>query len=267
MADAKKAKEVSSTAIMFTEENVERRLPFKPDPQIGNLCIGTIDDVELVETETPKFNESGVESDWEYAGHTVPALRITFKQAPTKSDIKPRYYEHWFKVITSVDNKGDEVPTKTIMALYQGLYGQLRHICNAYKGLKEYDMKLSPKCPSIDPKASVEVRIQQFKAFFQFFYDLLQGKGDEPMYKGVKLYIKLVADYRTGKFLTIPTFVGRGFVERVLPDVNPSIALEPNETVVLTKGKAKGGTEQAVSNAGVDANTDPAIDDILKKYQ
>lgn len=47
--------------------------------------------------------------------------------------------------------------------------------------------------------------------------------------------MKLVADYNTHKFLAFPSFVNRGFVERVIPGQSPSIEFEAGETIHLAK--------------------------------
>lgn len=73
MADTSKSK-VSSTTLMFEEEVVERRLAFKPDPELGNLCMGIINDVRIDIREVPLLDDKGVESTWEYAGCKFPYL-------------------------------------------------------------------------------------------------------------------------------------------------------------------------------------------------
>ena len=59
MADTSKSK-VSSTTLMFEEEVVERRLAFKPDPELGNLCMGIINDVRIDIREVPLIKVSKV---------------------------------------------------------------------------------------------------------------------------------------------------------------------------------------------------------------
>ena len=56
MADTSKSK-VSSTTLMFEEEVVERRLAFKPDPELGNLCMGMINDVRIDIREVPLLDD------------------------------------------------------------------------------------------------------------------------------------------------------------------------------------------------------------------
>lgn len=267
----------SSTMFVFTEESVERRLPFKPVPALNNLSVGTLVDARIEKSISPKINEEdGSENTWEYAGIEVPSLVLTFKQSLEKGETKERFYEHRVKVITSVGKEGNEIEMKTLSALYTNMYNQLRHIGNAFKGLASYNNEIGT-APGLDPKASASVRAEQFEAFFQYWVDLFNGKdADKPMYKGVKLWIKLVADYSTKKFLTFPTYVGRGFIERMIPNTNPTIELEVQngETIELKateKGSktasAIGGTSNQTS-AGVETPAvDADIQNILNQYQ
>ena len=85
----------------------------------------------------------------------------------------------------------------------------------------------------------------------------------------IGFYLKLVANYGTRKYLAIPNFVGRGFIERILPKVNPSIALEPNETVVLAKDVSASKTEKAIANGSVpidNGGIDPEVQKIIDGY-
>lgn len=258
----------SATMMMFDNEVVERRLTFKPDPEIGNLCLGYLDDVRLEFRESPRILEDGTTNNWEYAGLKVPTLILTFKQARSNSNPKDRYYEHTFKPVTTKTKDGAPVEAKTIQNLLMQEYGRLRHIANQYKGLKNYPADLG-SCPGIDYGASAERRCEQYVAFFEYFKKLLEGNGEVPMYKGVRLWIKLIADFSTHKYLTFPTFVGRGFVERVIEGNAPTIDFEPNETVVLAKDTSKGGKHEAAAQATptTDNTLTPEVADILAKYQ
>ena len=257
----------SATMMMFEEENVERRLLFKPDPELNNLCLGYLDDVRIEERESPLLNEDGTENTWEYAGLKVPTLVLTFKQAKSQSNPKDRYYEHRFKPVTTKTKEGNPVDSKTLVNMITQEYARLRHITNQYKGLKTYPTNLG-SCPGIDYGASAKVRCEQYLEYFKYFKALLDGTNpDQPHHKGVKLFIKLVADYSTGKFLAFPSFVGRGFVERVFDNQSPTIDFEPNETVQLNTTANKGKRE-AAAGAPATADTAPSedIQNIISKY-
>lgn len=264
-----KTAKTSSSIVTFGEKKVERRLSMKPNPVIGNLCLAILTDVKIEQHEAPKTNpETGIENLWDFAGYTIPTMVLTFKQVPTKEDPYDRYYEHRFKVVPNLDKNGAPIDKKIVISLYQQYFSQLQHICNAYEGVPGFSD--NEEVPGIDPEANVEVRIKQFNAFFEHFLNVLTGNGDKPVYKDVKVYLKLIADYRTRKFLTLPTFVGRGFIQRVLPGANPKIALEPNETVVLAAGKTQSKTENAIASAApMSENTelDPEIAAILASHQ
>lgn len=200
MADTSKSK-VSSTTLMFEEEVVERRLAFKPDPELGNLCMGIINDVRIDIREVPLLDDKGVESTWEYAGCKFPVLIIEFKQCKTDANPKDRYYTFTAKPVTTLNKKGEPVEEKTVINIIQQVYGQLRHIANQFKGLKGYPVNAG-KCPGLDYAAPAKVRCEQYLAFFEYFKHLLVGDDEKnPIYKNVKLFMKLVADYNTHKFL------------------------------------------------------------------
>ena len=114
MADTSKSK-VSSTTLMFEEEVVERRLAFKPDPELGNLCMGVINDVRIDIREVPLLDDKGVESTWEYAGCKFPVLIIEFKQCKTDANPKDRYYTFTAKPVTTLNKKGEPVEEKTVI--------------------------------------------------------------------------------------------------------------------------------------------------------
>ena len=257
----------SATMMTFENEVVERRLTFKPDPEIGNLCLGYLDEVRLEYRESPLLLEDGTENTWEYAGQRVPSLILTFKQARSQSNPKDRYYEHVFKPVTTKSKDGSPVDSKTIVNILQQEYARLRHIANQYKGLKGYPTDLG-SCPGIDYAAAPAIRCEQYAKFFEYFKTLLTGANEAaPLHKTVKLWIKLVADFSTHKFLTFPTFVGRGFVERVIEGQNPTIDFEPNETIQLTTGTPKKGAHENTAAAPATApEASPEISAILSKY-
>ena len=249
MADTSKSK-VSSTTLMFEEEVVERRLAFKPDPELGNLCMGIINDVRIDIREVPLLDDKGVESTWEYAGCKFPVLVIEFKQCKTDANPKDRYYTFTAKPVTTLNKKGELVEEKTVINIIQQV--------NA------------GKCPGLDYAAPAKVRCEQYLAFFEYFKHLLVGDDEKnPIYKNVKLFMKLVADYNTHKFLAFPSFVNRGFVERVIPGQSPSIEFEAGETIHLAKDDTPKNREAA---AGAPAPAPGAtvvssdIQNILDRY-
>ena len=259
----------SSTMMQFNEEVVERRLAFKPDPEIGNLCMGYINDVRIDIREVSKLNEDGTENTWEYAGCKFPTMVIEFKQAKSDANPKDRYYTFTVKPVTTLNKNGEPVQVDKIVSIMQQEYARLRHIANQFKGVKGYPTNAGG-CPGIDYAAAPEVRVAQYTAFFEYFKNLLVGENPEtPIYKGVKLWMKLVADYSTGKYLAFPGFVGRGFIERVIQGQNTTLEFEANETVALTKSTKENKREAAINNGipAMDAGaTDPSIQSVIDKY-
>lgn len=117
MADTSKSK-VSSTTLMFEEEVVERRLAFKPDPELGNLCMGMINDVRIDIREVPLLDDKGVESTWEYAGCKFPVLVIEFKQCKTDANPKDRYYTFTAKPVTTLNKKANLLKRRLLLTLF-----------------------------------------------------------------------------------------------------------------------------------------------------
>lgn len=257
---------VSTTMMQFEEEVVERRLTFKPDPSIGNLCLGMLDEVRIDVRKSPKLLEDGTENTWEYAGLDVPTIILTFKQCKTKENPKDRYYTFSVKPVTTVDKDGNPVDPKKLIGILQQEYARLRHIANQYKGLKNYNNNLG-QCPGIDYAASPAIRLEQYTAFFNYFKNLLVGVDETaPVYKGVRLWIKLVADFSSGKYLAFPGFVGRGFVERVIEGQDPTIDFEANETVQLTKANNTSRAEKTVAAAPANTEVSSDVQSIIEKY-
>lgn len=247
MADVKKTAPVQGV-VSFEEENVETRLNFKPDPALGNLCMGYINDVRVELNEVPLLDEHGAESEWEYKGCKLPSIAIEFKQCKTDANPKDRFYTFRVSPVTTTKKNGEPVDEKTVVSIMQQNYNRLRHIANQFKGLKNYPNLGT--CPSINYLADPKTRCEQYEAFFEYFKKLLIGKDEEkPMYKGVKLFMKLVANYKTGKYLEFPSFVGRGFVERVIEGQAPTLEFEANETVKLAKAEDRGARETQAAKA------------------
>lgn len=257
---------IPSTMLMFEEEVVERRLAFKPDPELNNLCMGVINEIRIDTRVTPTINEDGTDNTWEYAGLEVPTLVIEFKQCKTAENPKDRYYTFTSKPVTTMTKDGMAVDPATVTNIVMQEYAKLRHIANQFKGLKEYPT--NTKCPGIDIAAPAKTRIEQYKAFYEYFVDLFTGTGATPMYKAHRFWMKLVANYKTGKYLEFPQFVGRGFIERVVEKQNPTLEFEANETVVLNKDSKAGAREKA---AGAPApmgaeSVSEDVKSILEKY-
>ena len=81
--------------------------------------------------------------------------------------------------------------------------------------------------------------------------------------------IKLVAS-SSGTYLTLPSFVREGFIEKFVNGRKPSIELKPGETVALVKAdkKAKGdgaAAEGPAANGAAPINSE--VEEMLKNDQ
>lgn len=238
-------------------KEVTKNLKFKPLVDLGNLCLGVLEKVEVIMNEVPKFKPDGSESAFEYAGNTVPSLKWVFKNHLRKDDKDraDRYFTYIESLIVSRKNDGTLMGDKTLEDLYTQMWDRIKHIHDAFKNDPNY--KPFVELPEIDEKAAVEVRIAHFTKFFKAIADgFNKGKGDKAIFvdgegKGLPLLMKLVGNYPDNKWLTFPTFVNEGFIERYKPGVPPTIEVKPGEIIHLGsgQGKANKGSGEGSSEA------------------
>lgn len=246
---------------------VETYKKFKPRPEYGDLCLGFLIGAEVKLTEIPTIKADGLTSDYEYAGHVLPSLVLSFKEEPTKEDVADRRYYEYIKPIVHRKNDGTETDPKTIVEYYQNEYKALRHIANALVGHPNY---VPIKIPGLNIKTGiVEKRLSSLKGYYEAWATLFAGK-DGKGFAGTKLWIKLIASSDGGR-LIMPRYVAEGFVERWVEGRKPSIEIRINETVTLTK-KEKGTKTSTgkFSSGATAASTTPSyssdVEDILKNY-
>lgn len=72
--------QVAAGVINFGEVVVTQDKKFKPREEFNNLCQAHLVSVEIKETETPKVDENGVASTYEYAGIPVPTIVSVIKK-------------------------------------------------------------------------------------------------------------------------------------------------------------------------------------------
>ena len=72
--------QVAAGVINFGEVVVTQDKKFKPREEFNNLCQAHLVSVEIKETETPKVDENGVASTYEYAGIPVPTIVFRYKE-------------------------------------------------------------------------------------------------------------------------------------------------------------------------------------------
>ncbi len=237
-------------AIKFdANKEVTNKLKFKPDINLGNLCLGKIVSVEVVKTEVAKIDEKGKERAWEYAGLElpVPSLSITFKQVHTadSKDKADRFYTFRENIIGSTKTNGEPIEGDILESLYQSMWDRIKHIHDAFANTPNY--KAFTSLPEINERGKAIDRLKQFTAFFETIAEgFTKGKNDKPVYEltdgtSIKVWMKLIAEYKEGKYLTFPKFVGEGFIERYIDGVPPTIEIKGSESVILKSKSVKAG--------------------------
>ena len=235
------------------KKEVTQKLKFKPDPKLGNLCLGILESVSLEFSETDVTDEKGNPNKWEFAGMKVPRLIFVFRNIPKTESDPDRFHFYSESVVTQTKNDGSPVSSKRVESMYGSMFDRLIHIYNAFENapnFKPLDVE-----SEIDESADAETRVKQTTKLFKDLANCFNKGKDEktPIYKDgdtyIKILLKLVADFKTGSRLEIPNFVGEGFIEMYDPKKSPTIEIKPNETVELTSKKqspsevAKGGAE------------------------
>lgn len=152
--------------INFGEVVVTQDKKFKPREEFNNLCQAHLVSVEIKETETPKVDENGVASTYEYAGIPVPTIVFRYKEEPVPGDEVDRFYTDSFRIVTTRKTDGTAVDVKTFTSLITEAYRNCRHRLDAYIGCPNF---VEPGFPQpIDMNADINGRIAQWKAFCEF---------------------------------------------------------------------------------------------------
>lgn len=250
---------------------VTQDLTVKPDPEIGNLIKGYLKSVTVEETVVPKVNETtGQESTWEYAGYKVPYLRFTFVQQKKKDDTRDRYLKYNESVFTFVNKEGSPVDMSTIEKLFETMNDRIVHIHQAFKDDVNYK-----ELPDLEfnEKGDAKTRLESFKAFYTAVADAFnKGANDKPIYADANnnllpVFIKVLPDYQSKKFYTLPSFVGKGFIERARggkPMIELSATELANFELKVTGADAKGAT--GIAKGATDLSQediDPAVKAML----
>lgn len=240
------------------EEAVVKDLQFEPVPALHNLVIGGIEKVSLKEVDIPLTDEAGNVNTNEYAGKKVTSIEILFVTTPNPKTNERRKV---MKVIESMPytlkKDGSEILAEQVSKNVLNMFQRLKHIHDAYTGLPDF----SPitKINDIDPFASVDKRIDSFKTFFTTFATSFnEGKNKKPFYLNpagtpIAMWCKVVPDFYSKAWFGFPSFVGTGFIERVIVDkvsgkaFAPNIRVNANESLVLAPAK-KGKKEAPVDN-------------------
>ena len=225
------------------KQEVTSVLPFMPFPEFNNLCLGFLTAVEYDETEAK-------DSQWEYAGQTVPKLTFRFVQYKAKADDKDRVFSHRELPIATIKVSGEEVTDANLVLMYTEMWKRIKHIHDQYVDSPNY--KEIKSIPEFDAHASLNERLATFTKFFKQMADAFnKGKDKEtPIYlphgavgadKTNLLAMKLIAGGRNNGTLVFPTFVGTGFVEQAKfkgPKLDSILVFKAKETVELGSATA-----------------------------
>ncbi|MBD5584375.1 MAG: hypothetical protein HDQ88_04785 [Clostridia bacterium] len=247
--------EVNVGVVGFEEVVVTSDKKFKPRAEFNNLCLGSLVSVEIKETTTPKIDDKGIASTYEYAGIPVPTLVFRYKEAHTAEDEVDRYYSDSYRIVTTKKSDGSAVDAKTFSSILMETYRHCRHRLDAYKGCANFEEPGFPK--PIDMNATINDRIEAWRSFCQFFVNAFnKGKEGKPVFinedgSDILVWMKLIAHYPDRKYLSVPGFVGEGYVERYTEGKKPSIEIKPGETIVLAEGADDDKKDSKAATAAV----------------
>lgn len=238
------------------------RLGFKLDPAIGNISKAVITKFEIVETEVKEFNNRGELSTSDFVGKTIPVLTIEFRQQATiSSEIgRDRFYTHRLNPVSQSSleenaQKRNKTTEDVIIEMYNQQIALLKHLTKQFEDAKGYNAKTIP--PNFEFK-TIDEHIIAVRELYQYFINLMGGEN--PCYKNTIIWIKLVADYTTQAFLTIPRYLGEGVFDRYREGVKSYLEIKPNETVkLISRGENKVKSEET-------STVDQDILDIIKKH-
>ena len=256
------------------EEKIVKDLGFEPNPETHNLVICGLDSVQKIMVEVPVETKDGVPSTNEYAGKKVPKLEFIFKTYPAKNtNVRERVLKVIEDVPYTVKNDGTPLKTEDITKAITDKFMRIKHIFDTYA--KKANFKPITKLNDIDLESGVDKRIASFDKFFTTFADAFnKGTNDKPIYRPevgnpYLVWLKVLPDFRTKAWFTIPSFVDTGFIELV--EVNPvsktfftpNLRIKPNESLVLAPTKK--GEKNNAGNDAPDTGGNSAVDDLLAK--
>ena len=248
------------------EESVVKNLGFEPNKDTYNLVLCGIESVSKVITDVPTVKKDGTPSTNEYAGKKVSRIEIIFKTYPKAgTNVRERVLKVVEDIPYTLTNDGTTIEMSKVLKNVSDKYMRLKHILDTYSTIPNFvPIK---KLPDIDMEASIDKRIDMFDKFFTVFDKAFnEGKNGKPVYKPetgnpYSIWLKVLPDYSTKAWFTIPSFVDTGFIE--LAKINsitkqyfePNIRIKPNESLVLSpkkKGEAGGNDNPDVEGGDTD---------------
>lgn len=245
-------------------EVVESRLKFKPRAVFNGLTQGYFLGAELTFNKAPETDaNTGLPSQWEYRGLDIPNLKLTFKQAPASDDPYERWLELTISPFTNTKNDGTPIEKSSIGNHYTYEYKRLMHISNAFKTNANYEA--SP-IPNPSPFLPPVERIANLTEYYTAWAKRLNGK-DGKGFPTQLCWIKVVADSQNQTRLTLPDYVGEGFIEKVVEGRKPTIEIKPNETIELKASTKKGSKTSGGAASQASEEIPQDIMDVVNKYK
>ncbi len=193
--------------------DVTSRLGFEVYSAYENMCLGYLTDVR-VETSVSKDD-----AKWEFAGMDIPRLIFEFTQHKDAHNDKDRFYVKSEMPISILLAEGTDRKADAITGDYIELWRRVKHIYDQYA---KFAVKPLTVTPEFDPEGNIEARVAEFTKFFTEMAEAFNTNGAEgtPVYAGyggktnAKLMtLKLVASGPKNTYLSLPKYVGKGFIE------------------------------------------------------
>lgn len=220
------------------DTNVESRLGLHLDREIdGGLARVIISEITLTDVKRPTVDSKGVAVQNEFAGLTVPELRIPFIQV---KDGVERFIDMVVTPVSKTNNNGIENEPEKYTAMIQNTFAKMQHVLNVFNkgGLPNaIGAKLDVK---FDPNAPTEAKIASYKKLFKYFFDELTGSDSEnPRYKGAGFYLKALPHNSRKSFYVVPDYVQKGFLEVIVEGKPRVLELGANESIELQADKSE----------------------------
>lgn len=254
---------------------VTNKLTFKPIPEQGNFCFGKLVSVDVTTNLAPTTKEDGSESNWEYAGMEIPSLNFNFENHKFTAEEPDRFFTHKEGIIGLHTSLGERMKEQDIESLFTNMWKRVKHLYDSYsrsesfKPISDKTVKAIQKVFELADEDSKDstTSVLMLKAITNFYKLLADdfNRVDKPIYKSNSgkshiMRMKLVPEYKQGKWYTFPSFVGKGFIEMYRKDVPATLEFAPSESVVLSSG---GTSKKANASSGYTAKLDQDLADEL----
>lgn len=238
--------------------NITSEFPFVVTPEFP-ISLSRIVSINIVDVESPTTNEDGTPSNFEFAGTTTKQFQIKYQQIDTET-MKPveKYYTQIEKFIVRVKNAGET--NESFSKLMIGEIQRLSHFTEVVlkvvnKTLDVADVNAILTKLDFSMEDSVESYIDKHSKLFDFFFNQIKDiKLD-----GVYFWFKLVAAYKDGTYLEIPSYIKQGYLELYKQGVATNLFIGASESITLLKKEVKGSQNQvsAIGTGNV-GNSDAA---------